>query len=109
LVTTGVAGTKSDGGISAPLSVTLAYVTFVPANVPWLTVPAYPATAPKLVLSRTAAGSKRFSETLVNMVRDPVFVMEFIAFGGGLPPAEVASGGHEPDGSRGGEAVEKWW
>jgi hypothetical protein len=43
------------------------------------------------------------------MVWDPVFVMEFISFGGGVPPAEVASGGDEPDGSRGGEAVEKWW
>jgi hypothetical protein len=49
------------------------------------------------------------SKAVVFMVWDPVFVMEFIAFGGGLPPAEVASGGDEPDGSRGGEAVEKWW
>ena len=33
-VNTGVAGTNSPGGIVAPLSETLAYVTFVPTNVP---------------------------------------------------------------------------
>jgi hypothetical protein len=48
-------------------------------------------------------------EDLADMVRDPVFVMEFSAFGDGEAPARVASGGDEPDGSRCGEAVEKWW
>jgi len=37
----------------------------------------------------------------IDMVWNPVFVMEFIAFGGGVPPAELASGGDEPDGSHG--------
>jgi hypothetical protein len=37
-VNTGVAGTNSPGGIVAPLSETLPYVTFVPANVPSFTV-----------------------------------------------------------------------
>jgi hypothetical protein len=35
--------------------------------------------------------------------------MEFDAFGSAALPAEVASDGYEPDGSRGVEAVEKWW
>jgi hypothetical protein len=43
------------------------------------------------------------------MVLDPAFEMEFIAFGSAVLPAEVASGGCDPDGSRGVEAVEKWW
>jgi hypothetical protein len=44
-----------------------------------------------------------------DMVLDPVFKMEFSAFGSDALPAGVASGGCDPDGSRGVEAVEKWW
>jgi hypothetical protein len=43
------------------------------------------------------------------MVWGPVFEMEFVAFGSEWLPAEMTSGGYEPDGSRGVEAVEKWW
>jgi len=43
------------------------------------------------------------------MIRDPVFVMEFIAFEGDLPPAWIAFAGTVPDESHAGEAVEKWW
>jgi len=43
------------------------------------------------------------------MVWDPAFEMEFIVFGSDALPAGVASGGCDPDGSRGMEAVEKWW
>jgi len=43
------------------------------------------------------------------MVLNPVFKMEFSTFGSDALPAEVTSGGCDPDGSRGVEAVEKWW
>jgi hypothetical protein len=43
------------------------------------------------------------------MIWDPGFEMEFVAFGSEWLPAGMASGGCEPDESRGVEAVEKWW
>jgi hypothetical protein len=48
-------------------------------------------------------------EMEVNIDRIPAFVMEFIRVCGPTPPPDIASGGCDPDGSRGREAVERWW